>query len=48
MLGAQKVLYLKLGKEEITVSVDSDFKVEGSILLVRFNKERIMTFRYAD
>ena len=48
MLGAQKVLYLKLGKGEITVSVDSDFKVEGSILLIRFNKERIMTFRYAD
>ena len=48
MLGAQKVLYLKLGKEEITVSVDSDFKVEGSILFIRFNKERIMTFQYAD
>lgn len=44
MLGAQKVLYLKLGKEDLTVSVDSNFEVEGTILLIRFKKDKIMAF----
>lgn len=44
MLGAQKVLYLKLGEDDLTVSVDSNFEVEGTILLIRFKKDKIMAF----
>ena len=44
MLGAQKVLYLKLGKENLTVSVDSNMIIEGSELLVRLINGKVVSF----
>ncbi len=44
MLGAQKVLYLKLGKENLTVSVDSNMDIEGPVVLIRFINNKVVFF----
>ena len=44
LLGAQKVLYLKLGKEDLTVSVDNNIIIKSPEIMVKIEMDKIITF----
>ena len=44
LLGAQKVLYIKVGKENIVVSIDSKEEIIGNMLEIRMVPEKIVWF----